>query len=852
MSWYRELAGNFGHLLVIISFVTSMVAALAYFIAAQKRSDQADWHRFARTAFWIHGLSILGVVAVLFSIIYNHYYEYHYAWAHSSNNLPTHFMISCFWEGQEGSFLLWMFWHAVLGWVFMYRSGRWEAPVMAVFAAVQAFLTSMILGVVIPLIDLKIGSSPFLFLRDVISAPIFAVNPDYVPEDGTGLNPLLQNYWMVIHPPVLFLGFAAMLIPFAYCMAGLQQRVTDWVRPALPWTLFAAAVLGIGIMMGGYWAYETLNFEGYWNWDPVENAVYVPWLILVVAIHLMVVQQRRKPAIRATIVSVIASYLLILYATFLTRSGILGDASVHSFTDLGLSEQLLLYMVFFLGLAVFYARRAWSSLPKAADEVNPYSGEFWIFLGAVLLSLMAFQVIVPTSIPVFRTILNGIGISSNIAPPADQVGFYTKFQLWFAMGLALLSGTAQLFWWKRLDRSKLYATFATPIVLTMLISGVVMSVFGMTEWKLILLLIAGVYTLVSNAGVVLMLMSRRPNLSGGAVAHVGIGLMILGVLASAGYSKIVSLNRTGYIYSKDFAEETNRDNLLLFRNTPEQMEDYTLLYKGVFLESPEFPTYINREDLIKTSVPHHRMAKRDLVHDGKTIFKEGDLVPVYDENNYYKIEYTDRNDKTFTLYPRLQENSDMGIVSSPSVKKRLKGDLYTHLTGYPDPAAETEWSAAERLKLGIGDTFVVNDYIAILRDITVNQNTPDADYTLQAQIEILDRDASYLAQPIYQIRGNMVRKIPDIIDAVGVKISLDQINPEDKSFDFLAQTTQKDWVILKAIEKPFIDLLWIGTIVMAIGMLMAMQRRFAESLRHRKHTKQGQKYTSDEEQPLHV
>lgn len=835
MEWYRDIAGNLGHLLVIISFVTSMVAAAAYFLAAQKENkDRDEWRHFARGAFWVHGISIIGVVVVLFSIIYNHYYEYHYAWAHSSNNLPTHFMISCFWEGQEGSFLLWMFWHAVLGWVFMYRGKQWEAPVMAVFAAIQAFLTSMILGVVIPGLEAKIGSSPFLFLRDVIDAPVFAMNPDYVPEDGTGLNPLLQNYWMVIHPPVLFLGFASMLIPFAYCIAGLQRRVTDWVRPSLPWALLAAAILGVGIMMGGYWAYETLNFEGYWNWDPVENAVYVPWLVLVASIHLMVVQQKRRSAIRPTIIMVIAAYLLILYSTFLTRSGILGNASVHSFTDLGLSEQLLLYLVFFLGLSIFYARRAWSSLPKADKEANAYSGEFWIFLGATILGLMAFQVIIPTSIPVFNTILNGIGIESNIAPPGDQIMFYTKIQLWFAITLALLSGTAQLFWWKRIDRSKLYSAFATPVILTMVLSGIIITLFGMTEWKLILLLIASIYTLSANGKVILSLVRRNPNLSGGAVAHVGVGLMLLGILASAGYTKIISLNRSGYVYSKDFSEEMNRDNLLLFRNTPKQMEDYTLMYKGIFVESPEFPTYINREDLIETSVPYHMMAKRDLVYEDETLFEEGDLVPIYDENNFYKIEYTEPGGDVFTLFPRLQENGEMGIVSSPSIKKRWKGDLYTHLTGYPDPAAETEWSNPERLTLGIGDTFVVNDYIAILNDVTVGTQTADADYTLQANIDILDREATYQAQPIYQIKGNMARKVPDVIDAVGVKVSLEKINPEERTFDFITQTTQKDWVILKAIEKPFIDLLWLGTIVMAIGMLMAMSRRFKESLRTKK------------------
>src|SRR5690606_26363323 len=129
----------------------------------------------------------------------------------------------------------------------------WEGPVMAVFALVQAFLMSMILGVIIPGIDLKIGSTPFLLLKEALpDLPVWQMDPNFIPKDGNGLNPLLQNYWMVIHPPTLFLGFATTLIPFSYALAGLWRKSThEWIRPALPWALFSAAILGLGILMGG-------------------------------------------------------------------------------------------------------------------------------------------------------------------------------------------------------------------------------------------------------------------------------------------------------------------------------------------------------------------------------------------------------------------------------------------------------------------------------------------------------------------------------------------------------------------------------------------------------------------------
>ncbi|MGD1890689.1 MAG: hypothetical protein ACFB15_08845 [Cyclobacteriaceae bacterium] len=176
--------GDLGHFFVISSFITSLVAAYAY-ITATVETDTTkaqSWKRFARTAFYLHGGLVIGVIVSLFYIIYNHLFEYHYAWSHASLSLPVYYMISCFWEGQEGSFLLWIFWHVILGVVLIRTNQKtgWEAPVLAVFALVQAFLASMILGTVIPGIELKIGSSPFLLLRDVMTdAPVFAMNPDF-------------------------------------------------------------------------------------------------------------------------------------------------------------------------------------------------------------------------------------------------------------------------------------------------------------------------------------------------------------------------------------------------------------------------------------------------------------------------------------------------------------------------------------------------------------------------------------------------------------------------------------------------------------------------------------------------
>ncbi len=819
------LVGNVGHFSVILAFVTALVSMLAYWQYTSQ--NEKSWLNLARGAFALHALAVLGIVASLFWIIYNHYFEYHYAWSHSSLNLPTHFMISCFWEGQEGSFLLWIFWHVCLGLVLMRKAGEWEAPVMAVFAMVQAFLVSMILGVVF-FDSFKIGSSPFMLLREVMpDTPIFRKNPDFIPTDGNGLNPLLQNYWMVIHPPTLFLGFAFTLVPFSYCMAALQNgRYKEWIQPAMVWNLAGAGVLGIGIVMGAYWAYETLNFGGYWNWDPVENAVYIPWLVMVGSIHTMIIFQRNNTALKTAMLLVISTFILILYSTFLTRSGILGNASVHSFTDLGLSGQLLIYLLAFVGLAMFFLIRNWKKIPNDTEEVSMYSREFWIFMGATTLCLAAFQVLIPTSIPVFNSLAKYLGFESNVAPPTDQVAFYTKFQMWFGATVALLSGTGQFFWWKKMDWENLKKALITPLIITFLLASLALILFKISNWKYIIVLTVSIYSVVSNSFVLVRLGKTNVRLAGGSVAHIGIALMLLGILASAGYDKIISQNTTGLLYNREFSDEINKENLLLFRHQPQKMNNYTLVYKGMRIESGAVPCLFDKEKVLPTETPFKVVAMEDISCGEKIWVTKGDTLQIYHENTYYEVEYTKENEKPFSLFPRVQQNPQMGMAVSPALLRGFERDIYTHVTALPNPEEEIKWSKPEKFELHLGDTFFINDYVAILDNVQRGEKMTDEDVNVFGSIRILDRTQTYTLKPVYYIKGNLVGTMPDLNKALGIKITLTEIRPDQNLFVLEVTSSQKDWIILKAVEKPFINVLWIGTILMGIGFGMAVWRRW--------------------------
>lgn len=829
--------GNLGHFFVITSFVAAILTAFSYFKATTS-SDitlKNQWLINGRTGFYVHVFAVLGICVTLFIIISNHYFEYHYAYSHSDKKLPTYYLISTFWNGQEGSFLLWMFWHAVIGVVLIIVNKFWEAPVMTVFALVQAFLASMILGVVIPGIEFKIGSSPFILLRDALPDPIFKIQPDFIPQDGTGLNPLLQNYWMVIHPPTLFLGFALTLVPFSFCIAGLWiKKYSEWIRPALPWSLVAGAILGLGILMGGYWAYETLNFGGYWNWDPVENAVYVPWLILIASIHTMITYRNSGTALKASMILVVAVFVLILYSTFLTRSGVLGEASVHSFTDLGLMGQLVAYLLFFIVVAIILLVIRWKKIPTTEKEVSTWSREFWIFIGVTVLCLMGFQVLVPTSIPAWNRLIEAFGGSSNLAPPADQVTYYSNFQLWFAFAVGLLSAIGQFFWWKKIDRRVLFNELFIPLVAALLTTVILVNVAKAYNIRYALLLFAGLFTLFSNLKILYSLLRTSPGLSGGAVAHIGIGLMLIGIMFSSGYSSVVSLNNTGMLISKQLTEEFNRENLLLFVHEPRSMAGYDIEYLGERVEPRSKSGYVDKNDIDQTPDKHTVIAKRDIYYKSKKLFSRGEKFEIFGENTYYEIDFSKNGKHKFTLMPRLQINEQMGNVASPDISHAATLDLYTHVSAPMTEEGKQDWSKREEVKVKRNADFFVNDYVAVVEKLTrlteIGGEKIDSTFVaIQATVKVQGERQDYLFEPILILgtdsRGGI---IGDEIGDLGLKISLLNVHPETDELTLGVQSRQKNWVVIKAMEKPFVNVLWIGTLVLMAGFGIALTRRFRE------------------------
>jgi cytochrome c-type biogenesis protein CcmF len=308
--------------------------------------------------------------------------------------------------------------------------------------------------------------------------------------------------------------------------------------------------------------------------------------------------------------------------------------------------------------------------------------------------------------------------------------------------------------------------------------------------------------------------------------------MLVGILFSAGYTKIVSLNNTGLIYNKAAGDEFNRDNLLLFVNEPRTMWGYQIVYLGERLEPRYHSGYIHKNDVRLTLNKNVVVAKKDLLVGGEA-YKMNDSIQIKGENTFYEIELSQGN-KKYTLYPRAQINPGMGgLLASPDIYRTVKADLYTHVSSVMNPDEEKEWKPIEEKLVSRHEEFFPNDYVATLESIEVVKEIEgikleEGDIAVKAKIKVKGERGDYFAEPNFLIRNQQVARFPDEIVDLGLRFTLINIHPQTDQFTIGFNARQKDWVVIKAMEKPYINILWIGTLVLMIGFGIAMVRRFRE------------------------
>ena len=772
--------------IVRVALLAALAAAFFYYRSV--RNPSGNFLPWARNSYHLATISLISSSAIFLYLIITHQFQYKYVWEYSSTTLPLPLLISTFYAGQEGSFTLWALYTSVIGLILMLYSSRrnYEGEAMSVYSLILAFLMLML-----------VVKNPFAFIWDSFPADLIKSGPipagltnvvvldaakniwAQFPNEGRGLNPLLQNYWMVIHPQILFTGFSSMAVPYTLAVAALWKRdYTSWIRVATPWAVFGSMVLGTGIIMGGYWAYETLGWGGFWGWDPVENSSLIPWLLCVASIHTALNQRKSGAFVKTNFVFSLLTFLMALYSTFLTRSGVLGDTSVHSFVDPGMWVYWLLlgFITVFtaIGFGIFFLRMR--EMPKVPVKHSYLSREFALFLGAFTLSFVALFVAIGTSSPLITTLLKG-------KASAVEVAYYVKTNLPLGIVICLLSGLGQLLWWKHSNAGSFLKSMLKPAALSLAVTLMVFFMLGSEDALILLFTFCAAFSLFSNLQVGYGVFMGNPKFVGGSIAHIGIAVMCLGFVTSSRYDTKATVS--------------------LERGKPVETLGYRLTYLGykeIDSERYAFNVQVEHGSIKKIVSPLMRFNTQE-----NATIRNPDIINFISRDFYVSPVTVQEGGQAQEVPLRLMKGAT----------ERIKG-LEIEFQGF-------DFSSDQRAAMTDGKEFFINAKLRV------------ADGKQKKDVELKMKSgpsgAEFIPTPFVTYDGQSyeftIRQMMPSQDdpaksavEVNVKLPVDDSTPK-----------KEETLVVEASVKPMINLVWAGTITLIIGFLLTIARRFEEARR---------------------
>ncbi len=748
--------GTAGRWLVWAGVALFLIAALLWLFEPRLRS-----RRFVVATFVAGTACVFGTFACLAALFVANRFEYTYVYGHGDLRNAVAYRIAGVWSGQEGSFLLWAMTSALFGLAALRGTGtylRWFGTVYSLFLA--------------SLCGILAFESPFV-LNLIHGKP-------FVPPDGVGLTPALQNYWVIIHPPTIFLGFGSLTVLFAYAFAALCSRnAVDWVPRARPWALIALTLVGLGLCMGGLWAYETLGWGGFWAWDPVENTSFVPWCLTVALVHGMIVQTARKRWHASNLLLGGAPFIAFVYGTFLTRSGLLGETSVHSFAEM--DNQALKLLLGVLGVASVGFLGAWlaglRAMPKP-DSVPmqgqaPIHREALYRLGSTLFVILAFATSVGMSVPMFMSVFGR-------QPKVVEEWLYHRVMPWLFIPILLLVAAGPFVGWRGIGLrdllGRLYGiacvTFAL-VGLTMLVlmkgpwgrladlDSTVSFPFGWKvlalPWVLVLLGICYFAAVANVWRIAEVWKSSRSSLAT-FLSHVGVGVLLAGLIVSRGLERKVQVA----------AQE---------------------------------------------GVP---VAALGYVLDVKSHTKD-----LTDRDNKVLIELSADADR-FTarpgLYYKITPQGEANPMVWPHVQRRMTNDIY--LTLHP-----MVLNASDAVELKPGETRQIEPYTVKYSGM-VREGEPGASgTTFGAKLEVRSGDSVLQVVPKLELTRNGLQPAPAEVDA-DYYFTLVGMDAATKSVSVQLNYKRPIYPI-EVFYKPLTGLVWLGLGILTLGgLLAAWHRRF--------------------------
>ncbi|HDL04577.1 MAG TPA: hypothetical protein ENH25_10655 [candidate division Zixibacteria bacterium] len=772
------VSGQLGDLAIYLALGMTILSGLAFFVTALGKRNLFD---LGKKAYYLFLVFTTAAVVYLFYLFFAHDFSIEYVYGYSSSDLPFFYLLSAFWGGQEGTYLLWTFFSGLFGLIILSRGGRYKMYAMSFYSLVNLFLIVMMITL-----------SPFKKLG-------------FAAAEGAGLNPLLQDPWMVIHPPIMFVAYAMAAVPFALVLAAMVRKdYTDWLKITFPYIVITSLSLAIANVLGGYWAYKTLGWGGYWAWDPVENTSFIPWVVSLGLIHSLLVEKRSGALRRSNLLLTIFVFLLVIYGTFLTRSGVLADFSVHSFVDLGANAVLisfvLLYLIISAGIFLFFRTPDKAGKPLS---YNLLSRDFVLFIGMLLLVILGVVVLFWSSLPFLTQYL-----SDN--PTAAEISTYNTFAFPFAILISLFitlgpfvrgsGGKPEGVNTKILTAVAISLVVSAVLWLTELISltiaitlfiylGAMLIYIGFKALRknLIISLAAGLIGMAISlflgvrgvdylfffaaaaaaAGAHIIILTEyipgNINAAGGYLTHFGFALMLIGILASSAFS-------TNY-------------NLVIPRSQSQEVYGIDVTYNGI-------------SGTIETA--------------------ENEILLTLNSNG----EKTEGRPQYF--YTRRMD----GIMKRPYIRKSLAYDLYF------SPQEIQQLGGDHGLMISKGMSESVGEFNIKFTGFEVGSHAEGGGMSVGANLEVSYNGRTETVTPmlVSDVSGaNITSKPVDLFSGTGYQVGLDRIFADrgvvSISIPGLIEACPPDKLILDVSKKPGINFLWIGTIIVFIGMFLSVRRR---------------------------
>jgi len=753
-------AGTLGKYSIWIAF--ALFAGLTVFAFLP---ENLTLRRLRNVSFVGGTLAIATAFGVLTWLFVNNQFQYGYVFNHGDTTTSLEYKVAGVWTAQEGSFLLWALTSAVFGALTLRSVGEYHKFYTGIYGSVLAILMAIL-----------INETPFNLLDNVTQNGIV-----YVPPRGDGMTPALQNYWVVIHPPIIFVGFGSLTVPFALAFAAMiMGKVDDWVKYVRPWSLAGLSILGLGISLGGLWAYETQGWGGFWAWDPVENVSLVPWLVLAAFIHGVIVQAATTRWIPSNLLLGGLPFLLFVYGTFLTRSGLLDNVSNHSFASMDekargiLKGGLITLTAAFSLLWVFRGTRLKSANPRPANAGKGISREDAYTTGTVLLSLLAFVVSLGMSWPVIKA-----ATSSGTQQRVEEA-LYHQVTVWMYLPLMVLMGTAPFLKWKseslKTVLQRLYVI--TCVTLGLLGVGLILiknptfgvgldpaaTVAGPNNSKLPLipvmlaLMFVTMFVAVTNL-VRAVEVGRKSKLgTGGFITHFGLAVLLGGLILSRGFER--------------------EERIFVREGSPSQAMGYEISF--------------NRLDM-----------KDSFDRDGRVVFD-------------VKAPTGEKFEAKPSLY-YYEQNGEIKANVWPWIRTTASHDLYLAMR---EPEINV-W--AKPLEVKPGESKTESNITVKYNEFTSNgKQGPGAKFG--AKLAITYQDKTYNVEPYLEIGDQgMVPSLTRVSD--DFIVSLTRFDAGSRTA-FINLMFSPPIYPIQVFYKPLTSLIWVGTGIFTIGgFISAIYRR---------------------------